>query len=170
MEIVTKQKTKLDKAHSKVQCCQLINPDDWDEKVFKFKGKLFAKVTTRSFLYLPLNMSQVLNEAGEKIDVMNARAQDGITLSDESSPWHADHYISVTRNIPGLEMTRISGTFITKVFEGPYKKTLDWRDQIIEYVEDEGGSGQHTYFFYTTCPSCAKYYGKNYVVGFEKVA
>ena len=26
-----------------------------------------------------------------------------------------------------------------------------------------------TYFFYTTCPRCAKHYGKNYVVGVAKV-
>jgi len=25
------------------------------------------------------------------------------------------------------------------------------------------------YFFYTTCPTCAKHYGKNYVVGVAKV-
>jgi len=25
------------------------------------------------------------------------------------------------------------------------------------------------YFFYTTCPTCAKHHGKNYVVGVAKV-
>jgi hypothetical protein len=25
------------------------------------------------------------------------------------------------------------------------------------------------YFFYTTCPKCAKHYGKNYVVGIAKL-
>jgi hypothetical protein len=32
------------------------------------------------------------------------------------------------------------------------------------YVESEGKEFKDLYFFYTTCPNCAKVYGKNYVV------
>jgi len=33
-----------------------------------------------------------------------------------------------------------------------------------DYVSRKGKTSKKTYFFYATCPKCAKYYGKNYVV------
>ena len=36
-------------------------------------------------------------------------------------------------------------------------------------VEQRGRTFDTLYFFYTTCPKCAKHYGKNYVVGIAKV-
>jgi hypothetical protein len=38
-----------------------------------------------------------------------------------------------------------------------------------EFVADHGKTIETTYFFYTTCPRCAKRYGKNYVVAIAKV-
>jgi NMD protein affecting ribosome stability and mRNA decay len=37
------------------------------------------------------------------------------------------------------------------------------------FVKAKGRQLDTTYFFYTTCPRCAKHYGKNYVVGVAKV-
>jgi hypothetical protein len=39
-----------------------------------------------------------------------------------------------------------------------------WVKAMHEHVKAKGRKMKKTYFFYTTCPSCAKYYGKNYVV------
>jgi len=66
-------------------------------------------------------------------------------------------------------MTRISGTFLTKVFEGPYKNIRKWIKQMEEYVAIRNKDIEKMYFFYTTCPKCAEYYGKNYVVILAKV-
>ena len=33
-----------------------------------------------------------------------------------------------------------------------------------EYVKSENKTMKKMYFYYTTCPACAKHYGKNYVV------
>jgi hypothetical protein len=35
---------------------------------------------------------------------------------------------------------------------------------MLEYVKSKGKTMKRMYFFYTTCPACAKAYGKNYVV------
>jgi hypothetical protein len=32
------------------------------------------------------------------------------------------------------------------------------------FVKSKGKDAKKFYFFYTTCPACAKVYGKNYVV------
>ncbi len=39
-----------------------------------------------------------------------------------------------------------------------------------QHVEHQGKKAEKIYFFYTNCPKCAKYYGKNYVVGVAKAA
>jgi len=87
-----------------------------------------------------------------------------VCLSDEDSPWGSDLYIAVTKDVPGLQMTQISGTFLTKVFEGPFKNAPRWAKEMEEYVKGKGRELQKIYFFYTTCPACAKVYGKNFVV------
>ena len=66
-------------------------------------------------------------------------------------------------------METISGTFHTKVFEGPYRNMSVWIKEMNEYVESKGEKVEKLYFYYTVCPKCAKHYGKNYVVIFAKV-
>jgi len=61
-------------------------------------------------------------------------------------------------------MTSISGTFLSKVFEGPYRNMRTWIEEMKDFVRSQGKSFRKLYFFYTTCPKCAKKYGKNYVV------
>jgi hypothetical protein len=61
-------------------------------------------------------------------------------------------------------MATLSGTFESKVFEGPYKNIRSWINQMQEYVASRGKVSKKLYFYYTTCPRCAKVYGKNYVV------
>lgn len=130
---------------------------------------MFAKATTHSFMHIPLNMDHVMKEAQEKIDLAHARSDDLLILSEEVSPWHADHYLAVTHDVPGLPMVKLSGRFMTKVFEGPYKNAGKWYEQLIEHVKSKGMTPQKTFFFYTVCPKCAKTYGKNYVIGFEQI-
>lgn len=160
----------IDPSKSTTGCCTLIDPQEWDGETFEFKDKLFAKARTRSFLHVPLNMSSVMSRAQAKIDKAEASVDDFIILSNEASPWHADHYFAVSKEVPGLETERLTGTFMTKVFEGPFKDAQKWYKELIEYVKSKGKKPLKTYFFYTTCPKCSKVYGKNYVVGFEQVA
>jgi hypothetical protein len=41
--------------------------------------------------------------------------------------------------------------------------------EMTDYVQQQGRQLETLYFFYTTCPKCAKHYGKNYVVAVAKV-
>ena len=85
-------------------------------------------------------------------------------LADENSLWGADVYIQVTKDIPGANMATISGTFLSKVFDGPYRNMRKWIGEMKAFVRGKGKGLQKLYFFYTTCPKCAKKYGKNFVV------
>ncbi len=159
----------IDLTRSTTGCCSLIEPSDWDEKTFSFKDKLFVKARTLGFLHMPLNMSSVMSKAQAKIDEAGANVDDFIILSYETSPWHAEHYFAVSKDVPGMHSERLTGTFITKVFEGPFKDAQKWHNELLDYVKSKGKTPLKTYFFYTTCPKCSKYYGKNYVVGFEQI-
>ncbi len=57
----------------------------------------------------------------------------------------------------------ISGTFLCKVFEGPYSNIRKWSEEMKAFVESRAKRLKKLYFYYTTCPKCAKKYGKNYV-------
>jgi len=150
-------------------CCPRFNPEPWDEKEITWQNKLFIKDHVRSFLHIPLNFGQVMVKNMEMIEAAGALAPQPLMLSDEKSLWGTDVYIAVSKEVPRVEMERISGTFLTKVFEGPYKNAGKWMKEMKAYVKSKGRELEKMYFFYTTCPKCAKVYGKNYTVILAKV-
>jgi hypothetical protein len=150
-------------------CCPRFNPEPWDEKEITFQDKLFVEDHVSSFFHIPLNFGKVMVRNMEKIQQASAEVPTPVVLSDETSLWGSDIYIAVARDVPGAKMTRISGTFLTKVFEGPYKNAGQWAQQMKAYVEAKVRKTEKTYFFYTTCPKCAEAYGKNYTVLLAKV-
>jgi hypothetical protein len=103
------------------------------------------------------------------IDAAKAAPAQPLMLTDERSPWTSDLYIDVARPVPGAEMTTLSGTFLTKVYEGPYRDAGKWAADMRQHVEGKQQQLEKLYFAYTTCPRCAKAYGKNYVVLFAKL-
>ena len=149
---------------SETGCCLRFNPEPWDEKEIIWQDKIFLKDRVRSFFHIPLNFGRVMVRNMEKIAKADALAPEPILLSDEKSLWGADIYIAVSKEVPQAQMKKISGTLLTKVFEGPYKDAGKWAQQMKEYVKSKGRNLKKLYFFYTTCPRCAKYYGKNYTV------
>jgi hypothetical protein len=149
---------------SKTGCCPPFDPKPWDQKEHVFKDRLFLKDRVTSIFHIPVNFGGVMTADMQKIIKADAETAVPLVLSDENSLWGADIYIEVTKEIPGSTMARISGVFLTKVFEGPYKNIRTWIKQMQDYVSAKGRSIKKLYFFYTTCPKCAKVYGKNYVV------
>jgi len=160
----------MDKLYdSETGCCPRFDPGPWDEKDVKFENKLFVKDHVRSFFHIPLNFAKVMVRNMERISGAGALPPMPLMLSDENSLCGADIYIAVAKDVPDAQMARISGTFLTKVFEGPYKDVRNWTGQMKEYVESKKREIEKMYFFYTTCPKCAEHYGKNYTVILAKV-
>jgi hypothetical protein len=145
-------------------CCPRFEPGPWDQKEITFKDKLFIKDHVTSFFHIPLNFGKVMVRNMERIAKAGALADKPLMLVDENSLWGADVYIAVAKDVPGSQMTRVSGTFLTKVFEGPYKNIRKWVKEMMDYVASKQKDFRKLYFFYTTCPKCAKFYGKNYTV------
>lgn len=152
-------------------CCPQFDPTLWDNKKITWIDKMFIKESTCSFLYTPLNMNSVMKKACSKIEKAGASfdVKDWIMLSKDLSPWKCEHYLAVDKEIPGSNNVKLSGTFFTKVFEGPYRECKYWYKEMLKIAEEKGVDKSNIYFYYTTCPKCAKKWGKNYVVGFLKI-
>ena len=149
-------------------CCEPFNPEPWQEKEIKWENKLFVKDHVTSFLHIPLNMGKKIVKNMALIEKAGAKGEQ-LMFSDEKSLWGSDIYIDATREVAGARMATISGTFLTKVFEGPYQNAGKWAKDMAEYVKSKNKNLKRIYFSYTTCPACAKAYGKNYVVLFAEV-
>ncbi len=150
-------------------CCKRFDPKPWDEKTVVLKEALFVKARVFSFLHIPLNFSQVMASSMEKIWAAKAEAAKPLMLSDENSLWGADVYIAVSKEVKGTQNVRLSGTFLSKVFQGDYKEMGTWIKQMNEYVASKGKATEKLYFYYTMCPACSKAYGQNYTVLLAKV-
>jgi hypothetical protein len=150
-------------------CCEPFNPEPWDNKEIVWDDKLFVKDHVTSFLHIPLNFGKKIVKNMRLISKADAEASYQLMLTDENSLWGSDIYIDVSKEVPGAQMAKISGTFLTKVFEGPYKNAGKWAKEIEDYVKSKNKELKKMYFSYTTCPKCAKAYGKNYVILFAKI-
>jgi hypothetical protein len=150
-------------------CCEPFDPLPWQDKEIVWKEKLFVKDRVSSFLHIPLNMGKKVVKNMELIEKAGAKAPYQLMLTDENSLWGADIYIDVSKIVPGAQMGMLSGKYLTKVFEAPYQNAGKWAEEMKEYVKNKGKKTEKLYFSYTTCPKCAKAYGKNYVVLFAQI-
>lgn len=150
-------------------CCEQFNPELWQDKEITWKDKIFVTDHVTSFLHIPLNFGQKVVKNMELIKAAKAESEHQLMLTDENSLWGADIYIDVAKAVPNAQMSTISGTFLTKVFEGPYHNAGKWAKEMEKYVHDKKKELKKIYFFYTTCPKCAKTYGKNYIVLFAQI-
>jgi hypothetical protein len=150
-------------------CCRPFDPETWQDKEITWNNKIFVKDHVASFCHIPLNMGRKIMKNLALIEKANAQPPYQLMLTDEKSLWGSDIYIDVSKEVPGAQMAALSGTFLTKVFEGPYKSAGKWAKEMSEYVKAKNKTLKKFYFSYTTCPKCAKAYGKNYVVLFAQV-
>lgn len=146
------------------ECCPRFDPAPWDAQTIRWEDKPFVKDRVRSFLHIPLNFPIVMQRCMAKIAAADAQPDEFLLLADENSLWGADVYIAVTKEVPNATMATISGTFLCEVFEGPFRDIGKWIKQMHAYVEAQGKTARQLYFYYTTCPKCAKKYRENYVV------
>lgn len=150
-------------------CCPRFNPDPWQEKEIAWNNKLFIQDHVKSFFHIPMNMNQIMTKNVALMEKAGAKNPESIMLTDEKSLWGSDIYIAVDKEVSGAKTTHLSGTFLTKVFEGGYNKMGEWIKEMEEFVQSKNKETKKLYFSYTTCPACAKAYGKNYVVLFAKI-
>lgn len=157
------------KAVTSTGCCEPFDPTPWQDREVVWKDKPFVKDHVRCLFHVPLNMGRKVTKDMALIQAAGAQAAHPLMLSDDQSPWGSDIYIEVNRAVPGATLEPLSGRFLTRVFEGPFRDAGKWAAEMQAHVAARGQEVERLYFGYTTCPRCAKVYGKNYVVLFAKL-
>jgi len=145
-------------------CCPEFDPIPWDDQIFEWKDKRFIKDKVCTLFYMPVNFGRVMKRIDRKITAAGATMVDLIGLSDHTSKWNMDLYLAVDKEITGAENITMTGKYYSKVYEGPFRDTEKWCKDFESNAGAKGYAIKKCYMWYTTCPKCAKKYGKNYVV------
>jgi hypothetical protein len=146
------------------ECCPEFDPLPWDDKTVVWENKKFIKDKVFTLFYMPVNFGRVMKRLDEKLTKAGAAMPDNLGLSDHTSKWNMNIYLAVDKPVPDTVNTTLSGKFYSKVYEGSYQETGKWMKDFENTTKNKGLSIKKEYMWYTTCPKCAKKYGKNYVV------
>ncbi|MBK7030863.1 MAG: hypothetical protein IPH45_17375 [Bacteroidales bacterium] len=151
------------------ECCPPFDPSLWDDKLLEWHEKPFIKAKVRTFFFMPINFGSVMKKLDLRVRNASGTIPDWLCLSDHTSKWNMDLYLAVDKPFEGENTLSLSGLFYSKVYEGPFKDTGKWCDDYKKEAFVKGLAIKKWYMWYTTCPKCAKKYGKNYVVILNQV-
>ena len=145
-------------------CCPEFLPASWDEKISAWEDKRFIRDSVFTMFYIPFGFGKAMKRLNEKVENAGASMPGWLCLSDHASRWNMDLYLAVDREIPGGLNVLLNGKYYSKVYEGPFSDTGKWTKDFESAAKARGLSFKKTYMWYTTCPKCAKKYGRNPVV------
>lgn len=144
-------------------CCPKFDPVPWDEKLIQWESRKFIKDKVFTISHMPINFGCVVKRLVGKVQKTGAAMPDGLLLAEHTSGWNMDVYLAVDKDVPDAENVTLSGVFFCKVYEGPFKDCEKWMADYEVQTQNRNLVITKTYLWYTTCPQCAKEYGKNYV-------
>ncbi len=145
-------------------CCPKVDVKAWDEKLLEWKGKKFIKGKVKTLFFIPIGFGKVMTKLQKLVEESSAKMEDYLCLSDHSSKWNMDVFLAVDKKIKGADNIELTGKFYSKVYEGSFKDTGIWCKDFEEHLKKKDLKIKKWYMWYTTCPKCAKKYGKNYTV------
>ncbi len=151
------------------ECCPRFDPAPWDDKIFDWNNRKFMRDRVFTLFHIPVNFGKVITRMMAKVEKAGASVPDWLCLSDHTSKWNMDLYLAVDRDIGDAEMAPLSGKFYSRVYEGSFSNTGKWCADYEKQAAGKGMSVKKWFMWYTTCPKCAKKYGKNYVVIMARV-
>lgn len=156
------------------ECCPEFKPEKWDKKTFKWENKLFIKESIPTFFHIPfppmigkkiMRMWDLAKKSKANIpDKTNA-----LILFRDPSAFKSEIYYSVTKEVKGANNTTISGTFVARIFDGPYNAIPKYIKEMEIYLAKENKTAKDYYIHYAYCPKCAKESGHNYIILFAEI-
>jgi hypothetical protein len=154
-------------------CCPEVDTALWDGKTHVWHEKPFIKESIPTLFHIPWPpmIGRLMTRMWTKLGLACAVPEwsDFLVLATDPSPWRSEWYMATTKPVPDADNVTISGTFVSRVFDGPYKAVPKWIKEMDAQLAAQGQKAKKYYFFYTSCPKCAKARGHNYVVAFAQV-
>jgi hypothetical protein len=151
------------------ECCPKFDPIPWDGVTFEWSEKQFIRDRVFTIFYMPVNFGKVITRLMNLVEKSGAKVPDYLCLSDHTSAWNMDVYLAVDQLIKGADHVTLGGRYYSKTYEGPFKDTGKWMKDFDGILQKQGLKSKKVYMWYTTCPKCAKKYGKNYVVAIAEL-
>lgn len=156
------------------ECCPKFKPERWDGKIFIWDDKQFIKESIPTIFHIPFPKA-----IGKKVTKMMALAEKWDSLSDDKlddlllfndpTAFKSDMYLSVTENVPSADNVKLSGTFMSKVYDGRYSQVPKFMKQMNEYLRAQDKKADDYFIHYAYCPECSKEFGHNYMVLFAEL-
>ncbi len=155
----------------KDECCTKFKPESYQNKTHVWKDKLFLQDEVKQVMHMPINMGAVITRMFKKVEEAQAAppTNEFLVLCYDPSPWKSEIYMTVNKNIPGGKMAKLTGKFVSKVYDGQYNEVPAWIKDMDTYLASHGQKAKKYYFHYAYCPKCAKKYGHNYCIAFAQV-
>lgn len=141
----------------------MFDPEPWQERIMQWDKKMFIVEKVKTLWFMPLNFGGAMKRVMNRLEAAGAQSPDWMGLSDHTSKWNMDILVAVDRDVPGPSRI-LSGTYLSMVYEGKFSDTGKWCSDFTKKAAGKGYETVKWYMWYTTCPKCARVYGKNYVV------
>lgn len=155
------------------ECCPEFNPEPWNKVTHHWKDKPFILETIPQFMHMPLPWlyRKAITRIWEKAKRLGIAPdlKDFVLLAYDPSPWKSELYLAVTKDSPDGTSVRMTGTYVSMVFDGSYSNVPRYIKEMEEYLGSQQKKSKKFFFYYTTCPKCAKKWGHNYIVALSEV-
>ena len=157
------------------ECCPTFHPEKWSEKSFNWDNKKFIKAMVPTFFHIPLppmignRISKLMKLAGDA-QKLETDKENILVLFTDPHAFMSEIYLSVTDQVPKAKNTILSGTFVSKVFEGAYHDVPKFIKQMDAYLKNLHESAKRYFVHYAYCPKCAREAGHNYMILFAELA
>lgn len=156
------------------ECCPLFTLEKWDEKTHEWENKKFIMESVPTLFHIPFppmigkSIGRMCRLA-EEAEAIDENKSDTLVLFHDPSAFRSEMYLQVTRDVRGANNVTLSGTFVSKVFDGPYNAAPKFIKEMDSYLKGRGQVAEDYYVHYAYCPKCAKTHGHNYAVFFAKI-
>lgn len=110
-------------------------------------------------------MHELAKKAGATIpDLLEA-----LILFRDPSAFRSEIYYTVTHEVPGANNTTLTGSFVARVFDGPYNDVPVFIKEMEQFLAEKNQKALDYFVHYAYCDKCAKSRGHNYMVLFALV-
>jgi hypothetical protein len=146
------------------KCCPEFKREKWDEKTHSWDKKPFILESIPTFFHIPFP-PMIGKKVAKMCRLMEASGraekdkEEVLLLFRDPGAFKSEIYLSVTGPVKDAHNAEISGTFISKVFSGPYNAVPSFIRQMNEYLASRGNKAKDYYIHYAYCQKCAEKHG-----------
>jgi hypothetical protein len=156
------------------ECCPKFEPERWDERTFNWEKKHFIKESIPTFFHMPFpkmigKKVTIMMDLAKSADSLSEDELDTLLLFNDPTAFRSDIYMSVNHKVSHANNVTLSGKFMSKTFDGPYKKVPKFLKEMDDYLSKQNKKAMDYYVHYAYCPKCAKKFEHNYMAIFAEL-